>query len=153
MEGRNYNLSILLHLFFPPPFLLCFCGMWHVFIRILNFFFEKTPLKRHMCDISQGEYALYMCSTCNSSFILPSFLSFFCLKSMYVPVLPMLCRAIERGNLWVTVYGVGPLWSVSIRLLWSQLHTRCSHPLMESHWYKALFLSTWMGIFHSRIVN
>jgi hypothetical protein len=27
---------------------------------------------------------------------------------MYVPVLPMLCRAIERGNLWVTVMGWAP---------------------------------------------
>jgi hypothetical protein len=48
--------------------------------------------------------------------------------------LPLLCRALERGNLWVMIMGWAPLWSVSIRLLWSQLHTTCSHPLMESHW-------------------
>jgi hypothetical protein len=52
----------------------------------------------------------------------------------YVPDLPLLSRAIERGNLWVMIMGWAPLRSVSIRLLWSQLHTTCSHPLMQSLW-------------------
>ncbi len=88
--GRNYNLSILLHLFFSSNIL----GM---LLRRVTCFHQKNltlkkkpPFKRHVCDTSQGEYALCMCSTCNSSFILPSFFVLFLLlqevpeKSMFL---------------------------------------------------------------------
>jgi len=108
---RNYNLSILLHLFFSSNILGMLLRRVTCFHQ--NLTLKKKPHSKGMCVTHHKVNMLYVCvQLATPALSCQVFCPFSALAwgtwKEYVPLLPLLCRAIERCDLWVTVMGWAP---------------------------------------------